>query len=115
MTRRNPAVTSYPVHLQSKNYVVFDSTEQKSRTDAKDRLSKLERYFARPMDTTFDKLKYLDYYEKYVIKLSKVTVTDPNSWLDTVPAPQTAIVKRRIKQHISRMDAKGYNLENSGI
>ena len=48
LTRRRPAVTNFPVHLQNQNYVIYDSSISSSKEMAVDRISKLERYFARP-------------------------------------------------------------------
>ena len=67
MTRRDPAVSSYPVHLENQNYVVFDNTKSSSREMAIDSITKLERYFARPNNPDFDQLKYIEYYEKFML------------------------------------------------
>ncbi|XP_055347620.1 uncharacterized protein LOC129594821 [Paramacrobiotus metropolitanus] len=67
MTRREPTVKRFPVHLPDGNMVVFREGEESSIQNASERLSDLERYFSRPNDELFDSLKYLEYYERYEV------------------------------------------------
>ena len=63
-TRRIPSVDGYPVHVDKGNYVVFNKGKGE---EALSTLSKLERYFLRPKELIFDNIKYLEYYEQYMV------------------------------------------------
>ena len=106
LTRRRPAVTNFPVHLENQNFVVYDSSVASSKEMAVDRVSKLERYFARPDGMRFDSLRYMDYYEQFTVITAWQKASRTESWTDKIPPPQTAIVRKRTQLHICRMDAK---------
>ena len=109
ITRRDPAVSAYPVHLENQNYVVFDGLKSSSRDTALDTISKLERYFARPIDPDFDPLKYIEYYESYIIFTGsnmKQKSTQKDTWYDTIVPPKTGHVQKRKKIHVGRIQIK---------
>ena len=109
LTRRRPAVTNIPVHLEDQAFVVFDSSDNKSKKNAADRISKLDRYFGRPEGAQFDGLRYVEYYEQFTVtvgtrKASSARNTD--TWTDSIPIPQQGTVRKRSLQHICRIDTK---------
>lgn len=110
LTRREPAVSSFPVHLENQNYVVYNESNKNSKESAKDRYSKLDRYFARPKEPLFEEMKYLEYYEQFTVTVRREDQTSSdctqNTWYDKVPPPNKGTVRRRTGLHITRMEVK---------
>ena len=111
VTRREPSVARYPVHLEGENYVVYEQKDERSKKRAGDSISKLERYFMRPLAGIFGTLKYLEYYEKYMVTSTPAKCSENSSWKDEVCAPNIShTVYERTDIHISRMDTKMLNM-----
>ena len=100
MTRRDPAVTSLPVHLQDLDMVYYKEGEAEQAKD--DQKSPLERYFKRPTAPQFDTLTYLEYHKAYQVAKT-VPKTAAQHWTDCVAPPNERQVYRRFKPHVTRM------------
>ena len=100
-------MSNYPVHFDNENFVTYEPLNETSRTQAVDRISLLERYFTRPLDPEFNDVKYLQYYENYAVvtdKKQQQNIKSENWWDDIVPQPKTAVVRKRQRKHLVRMD-----------
>ena len=100
MTRRDPAVTSLPVHLEGFDLVYYDEGE--AETAKTDQTSPLVRYFKRPNALEFDNITYMEYYK--VFQVAKTAAkTAKQQWTDNVPPPNEKQVYRRFKPHVTPM------------
>ena len=106
VTRREPSVQRYPVHLENENYVVYNSKDDLSRKRAQESISKLERYFKRPLAVEFEDLKYLDYYEKYMVNNKPAKRAGTKLWTDEAPQGKWCSVCEKDDVHVARMDSK---------
>ena len=107
VTRREPSVDRYPVHLENENYVVYDTKDDLSRKRAQESISKLERYFLRPVSAIFNDVKYTEYFERYMVTTTPAKRAAGNSWIDEAePTSKRCTVYERTAVHVARMDTK---------
>lgn len=81
MVSRFPAVTKVHAHLEGEQYVTYpaDATPEMRLQIAENSPSSLMIYFKRPLDSTFNALTLLDYYEQYTITKPKKDQPPPTS------------------------------------
>ena len=101
MTRRIPSVERYPVHLENENYILIQNSRNCKQLETQS-VSKLERYFGRPSDPTFENVRYLEYYSSYDVKQPM----KGTFWKDNIKFPQPNYVHKRTKLHIARIARK---------
>ena len=81
-----------------------------SEETAASAVSKLERYFNRPPDARFDNVKYLEYYETFMVikkKPGNSFVIGENLWKDYISHNSKSwYVYRRKTEHVARMQLK---------
>lgn len=63
VTSKDPSVSCLPIHLPGENKPKFDGSCQSQSTPT----SLLMRYFHRPTSPVFLNLKYVDYFQQYVL------------------------------------------------
>ena len=100
MTRRDPAVTSLPVHLEGLDLIYYDDGDAEQAKD--DQTSKLERYFKRPNSPEFEGLTYMEYYKQFQVAKTAAK-TAKQHWTDNVTPPNQMQVYQRFKPHVIRM------------
>ena len=66
------------------------------------RLSKLDRYFGRPVDSQFDDVKYCEQFEQYMVAAT-LPRTAETSWRDSVPGQEMHVYKR-LEEMICRIN-----------
>lgn len=103
---RAPSVSVIQAHLRGENYIVFPSeaTHDQQRFAARDSVSDLMRYFARPSNSQFDELSCIDYFETHIIIRRKKdepipTAAPPGKWLDA----HGNVVSRRTTSLVCRI------------
>ena len=75
---QHPAVFVLPVHLEGRDWVVFSEGEEQRAVD--ETISKLQRYFCRPLGQPYDSMTYVDYFEHF-----NISTTCPISWRPAFP------------------------------
>ena len=62
-----PSVNLLPIHLKGERIIFTDSVDENELIDQiNSTMSKLQRYFSRPLSEEFENIKYAEYYSNYV-------------------------------------------------
>ena len=101
MHQREPSVSPLPVHLPGRDQVIFEEGSEESALETT--VSMLDRYLSRPEDTTFDNIKYCEYYEQYMVS-NTIPRTDTATWRDKVLGHEMNVYRRLRGEMICRMN-----------
>ncbi|CAG8836930.1 23921_t:CDS:1, partial [Racocetra persica] len=98
ITSTNPPVQALPIHLFNTNI------PQYSRSYNTSTVSLLNRYFFQPPESLFDKLKYTEYYEQYLLYPFKQQDVRESDFLEQEQAGVLRkIVRKRTTNKITRI------------
>jgi hypothetical protein len=102
ITSKTPAVACLPLHLPNKNVPRFSGGTSNSKPST----TLLIRYFACPLNPTFDNITYTDYFKDFVLyKASAEELTSPNVFVEQVIAncPVNKVSPRQIGLKVTRI------------
>lgn len=104
----SPAVSALSIHLPMARNVVwktFGNKKQNNLQKANEVLentsSSLQKYFLRPANKVFEDIKFLEYFDKYIIQTKPFKNTNRIHWIDRT-IQKRFVAERKMKSNLTR-------------